>query len=333
MLTVDDSAFPHTKSLTSQITFLCNYGLLAPSVHNIQPWEFHPKANQLVIRLSAQRWLREGDATGRQSWISIGTCIANIEIAAAHFGYSVRLERGVFGRHDHPDDIALTFSKETRKPTDSSRFDAIRLRFSDRSLFDGKPIEPNNLRYIAASSIDSATVYISTNRAVINKAAELTGRGIAAAFSNPAFRRELADLIAPHERTSHGFTPKALGLNPLRGALEPHLVRYGLHRKAQAQLEKRRIASCSALIAVATTGDTPLHWIDAGRAYERAILAATARGLRNATTAAVVEAFDFHLDLEKLLGTSKRLQVLGRLGYSNAPIHHSPRLPLSTVLY
>lgn len=332
MTTVPELAFPHAQPLASQIRFLCSYGILAPSVHNIQPWEFHPEDNRLIIRLSRQRALREGDATGRQTWISIGACIANIEVAAAHFGLKTRLERIEFGRHDHPDSITLTFSKGS-KPTDEARFEAISARFSDRSLYDSRPIKPGSLNAIARSGSDSATVSTSTDPAVIDRVAELTGKGIAAAFSNPAFRRELASLIAPHERTAHGFTPKALGLKPLRGRLEPHLVRYGLNAKAQATLECDRMASASALIAVATTGDTPLHWIDAGRAYERALLTATALGLRSTTTAAVVEAFDFHLDIEQLLGTGKRLQVVGRLGYSQAPAHHAPRLPLSAVLH
>lgn len=80
-------------------------------------------------------------------------------------------------------------------------------------------------------------------------------------------------------------------------------------------------------------GDTPPYWLEAGRAYERAILQATAEGLHNATFAAVVEAGTFHEDIEQAVGVTWRLQTMARLGYpGRQKPRHSPRLPVEALL-
>lgn len=40
--------FPSSGTIEEQIRFLLNYGVLAPSIHNTQPWIFEIKNNELT---------------------------------------------------------------------------------------------------------------------------------------------------------------------------------------------------------------------------------------------------------------------------------------------
>lgn len=90
--------------------------------------------------------------------------------------------------------------------------------------------------------------------------------------------------------------------------------------------------SAGALIFTLTGGDTRKDWVLAGRAYQRAGLMATQLGLSQATSAAVVEATDFHTDIETNLGTTKRIQTLMRVGYGSRKSTTSPRIPTKQLV-
>jgi hypothetical protein len=67
--------------------------LLAPSVHNTQPWTFVVHDRSLEIHADAGRQLTVLDPRGRQLAISCGCALFNAQVAVAAAGYEAVVER------------------------------------------------------------------------------------------------------------------------------------------------------------------------------------------------------------------------------------------------
>src|SRR5689334_4164473 len=83
---INEKDYLAATSDNDKIRFLLRYAQLAPSTHNIQPWLFKVAAPVLKIYFNPKLTLPEGDALGRDLYISIGCCIENLVTAATYFG-------------------------------------------------------------------------------------------------------------------------------------------------------------------------------------------------------------------------------------------------------
>lgn len=321
---IEGKDFPYAGAWEEKVRFCCNYGILAPSVHNVQPWEFVFRGRTLTVSPSRQRKLQHGDPTGRQTWLSLGACVENIILAANHFGLAAKIEVLNQGR------IFLAFSKG--KPIGHDLFHEIPNRRTNRHNFEPRKPKGNVLGALAGTA-GSAAARVVTDPILIGEIAQMTRSALGMAFANPSFRRELSELITPGLSSKRvGIPGHSLAIGRLRaGLLEPHIVRFGLNSKQQADKDAQLIESAAALVLVFSKGDLPKYWVDAGRLYQHKALAASAAGLSQSTTAAVVEAADFHSEIEKKLGLRQRLQAVLRVGLSDVRPRHSARLSVKEV--
>lgn len=304
---------------------LCHYGAFAPSVHNIQPWQFTLTEDTLIVEPSSKRILNAGDPVGRQTWISIGACVESIVVAGENLGLStdVRLSKDKATLHFKHQDINPLIELQT-----------IKERFTDRSHYTGEKLNKNVLSEISKCWQHSeAAVIVTDDPQIIETVSKLISQGISMALNSPHFREELAGLInGPREKRKIGIPVASLRLKGFHAVTEVSRVRKGLGIKKQALSERKAWSSASAIVFTLSKGDSQKDWFMAGRAYQRAGLTATRLGLRQATSAAIVEALDFHEDVEKLLGTRQRLQTVMRIGKSAQVPVYSPRLSNEDLL-
>src|SRR4051812_15735370 len=78
--------------------------LLAPSVHNTQPWRVELHDDRLDLRADRSRQLTTVDPLGRELVISTGSALMNARIGLAAAGWDARCDR--FPRSDDPDLLA-----------------------------------------------------------------------------------------------------------------------------------------------------------------------------------------------------------------------------------
>lgn len=320
---INPDDFPKSGSAADKLVFLCRFGLLAPSVHNTQPWSFvvePPETIRIIINQKSK--LEHGDATGRQLWISLGCCIETISRVAYAYGYEVS---------DHIDYVqqvtTLTVRHNPRLKTNLTLTKAILERRSNRNIYLKKAIPSRHLRTLRAIATPKETrVIITTDQKVIQLVADLTKRGIGIALSIPAFKKELSHLIKTNWHDGPiGMPGEVLLYKGLDAATASAKFRWLQVADGEANKEYKRAVSAAALALVFTKGDTAKYWTAAGRAYQSIGFEATQIGLDQATMASAVEAPDFHKDIEAALGTSYRLQTIMRLGYSPHLVPHSPR--------
>lgn len=326
--TLQASDFPDTGSLSAQIKHIAAYGVLAPSLHNVQPWQFHHNGDSLHVILDRNRILHHSDPTLRETWISLGCAVEAINIAAKAFGFKPKIQTLTL-----PDTAAIIkFAKRESSVIDAATLGSITNRFSDRSHYGGGDISEDQRSAIEASwHSQTAFVKVTTDRSAIQEIASYTSRAMGMAMQSEKFKSELSHLIRPSWTKAHdgmpGFTLKQ---SRLKAMIEPVAIKLGSPER-QAQAERKAIESSSGLILVSALGDTPKFWVESGRAYYSANLTAVRHGLACATNAAVVEAMDYHEDIEKSLDLKGRLQTVMRIGYSSASIKHSPRRPVEEV--
>lgn len=324
------SDFPANGDLAEQIRFVCRYGLMAPSVHNLQPWQLKLDQDVLTVVIDPQRRLHEGDGTGREVWLSLGALTENLWQAATACGMKPRLNTAC-----RDAEVAQIHFQPSQAIINASTLDAIGRRGSLRVPYQPQPLEPKVHHSLTTVLPETGCeIRIITDPAVIELIASLSARGLGMALSLPAFKRELSELMRPNwTKASDGLPGSVLGYGLIASVLRPLEFRYLDVANREAGQERRLIASSSAVALVFADGDSPEFWLPAGRTYQRVALAATRLRLAQSTSAAAVEAPDFHSAIEAACGTSRRLQTILRLGYSEVVLPTSPRRSLTDVLH
>jgi len=315
--------------LSENISNILSIARLAPSVHNSQPWNVEVNGELIRIGIEPRRALVHGDPTGRQTYISLGIFAESCVVAANSLG-------GIVKRVESYDDglISVLFGSRPGKLNKHGEdVKALKERFSDRSVHKKMGVAKRDVLTIEkAWANKTVAIKFSSDLNVIERCAELTRDGLLLALTNAEFRQELVDYLVPSAESPTGIPINTLQSGKLSSLLVKRLLASGLSRKHEAQVEYKRWLSASGLVFILAEGDSRKYWIESGRAYLRASLAIEKAGLAQATSAAIVEASDFHEDIEKLLGTSKRIECLIRVGKSNAKRQLSGRLSPDELL-
>jgi len=320
------------QELAPYIRELLEYARLAPSVHNAQPWRFIVKGDTVSLAVAPERMLDSGDPTSRESWISFGICLEAMLQAARGLGMKaeiVEIQGASFN------DIIATI-KVTPNTLESQPgiLSALKKRQTYRERMEPAKIPLELIRNCeqAVKDLDGVSVFFMQDEPAIRKVGEYTFKAMSLALSSPDFRHELYHFVhynwSPSRTGMHGYTQGEGTLGSLFGKLS---IKLGLGLSTKARHDQQRINDASALIFIGTNGDVPGFWLRAGQAYMRIALEVAKSGLAQGTLAAPIEAASFHEDIEKMLGTSTRLQTMLRIGKAAHAVRSSPRLEVDEL--
>lgn len=284
-----------------------------------------------MIKLHNNGALKNGDPTKRQSWISIGCFTENIMQAASAFGLAAKIT----GENYDKGVIVLQFNKTSISKLSEQALTNMEKRVSNRSLFTTAELVANQVATLKtlAKDLPETSLVICTDTPTLKLAAELTEQAIGLALSMPQFKTELSRVFrsnTSNEKT--GIPGYALNLGLFRSSIHSWRFKHLNIASSEAKLEGSRMRASAGLLFVLTDGDIAKHWFRAGRLYERAVLQLTEYGLSHSTMAAVVEAPDFHQEIEKAIKSKGRLQAIVRYGKSNKQPKASPRLSVDEIL-
>lgn len=272
--------------------------------------------------------LKDGDPTGRESIISLGIFCESIIICSQAKG--LRVDSVTF----HDDKAEILYKTKLQDSTDINLVSLLKQRCSDRSIYQPTSISQELISQLQDTAVKTNVhVQVKTELSFIQTIAQLTSQGIRLALSSPSFRNELVACLVPvWSRKKRGISIASLFIPGWLSLIEPFLLRRGIGLDAEARLEKNRWLSASAVICITTDGDMPQYWFSAGRTYLRLSLCIEKAGLAQATSAALVEASNFHEDIESLLNTKQRLQCVLRIGKGSRKKRFSPRINTDEIL-
>ncbi|WP_416981892.1 Acg family FMN-binding oxidoreductase [Streptomyces sp. T028] len=316
---------PDTATLES----LLEVAVMAPSIHNTQPWSFRmDSAGQaLEIHSAPRRTLPLTDPMHRAQYLSVGAALFNLRLAAVHRGWrpEVRLLPDP-GRPGLLAAVRLTgpLTRDDR-PADDGLYEAVARRHTSRMPFTGRPVpEPIVAEMRAAAHAAGARLHVpgivGTRRML-----GLFAEGEARNNADPGRVAETRSwLTAPGTDASYGVPTTALGPPDAAGRMPMRDFTGGLAALSRPALWFERHIQVALLW---TDRDRREDWLRAGQALQYVLLTATARGLR---TSLLHQAMEWP-DLRSATGLPRykrcHAQVLIRFGYGPDG-DRTPRAPL-----
>jgi hypothetical protein len=331
---IKEKDFPLNGKIEGKILFILRYGILAPSTHNIQPWKFKIKDNTLKILPDFQRYsLPQSDATNRGLFMSVGTCITNIIVAAAHFGFSVKTtylfnpSKSFF--------VLLTFVNKKTNSVFDTLFPFIVHRYSDKLIYDSRKISNKIINELSSLSLGSANVKLIDDIKIKEEIADIHGNALFSIMSRKAFRYELAKWLRPNDtKDFDGMPGFVMGAPLIASKLMPKLFPYAQFMvKKLAGKDKFLLHTSPVVGIIISDRDGPAAWVDGGRVYELLALTAATYHIVLAPMAAMIEDIPSNKKLRQTYGIKKGyLQLFFRLGYSKNRSYHTPRRDVASFL-
>lgn len=343
--------------------WILSYAILAPHAHNLQSWVVDLNTpNEIVLRCDLKRLLPQTDPLSRQIMMSHGTFLEMLDLAAKERGLRADISlfpEGVFG----PQKLDTRAVARIRLTPDATvqkdpLFAQMLLRHTNRNAYDiSRPVPPGAWEAMAQAarlSVDSApnapvlrVGFVGTDQADAisahrNIAAEAwrieltTPRTIMESFD---VLRVGADEIAQHRDGISLLEPKVVLLNRL-GMFDRSTAPAPDAFATTSQIKKFgvNLESTPGFLWMVTDGNDRITQVNAGRAYARVQLAATAQGLAMQPLSQALQEYPEqqkpYADIHALTGATlpvQTVQMWARVGYAEA-VTAAPRRALQDFI-
>jgi hypothetical protein len=335
--------------------WILSWAILAPHSHNLQSWLVDLRVpGEILLRCDLGRLLPETDPTSRQIMMSHGTFLELLDIAARERGQRAEISlfpEGTFG----PEKLDARPVARIRLTPDATvakdpLFAQIPKRHTNRSLYDpqrpvpaeswaamAEAVRPNPLRL---GFVDAAQpALLQQHRAIASAAWRIevvTPRTIMESYK---VLRVGADEIAKHRDGLSLMDPKVVWLNRL-GLFDRSRAPGPDDYASTSQIEDfdKKLASTPGFLWMVTQGNDRATQVDAGRAYARVQLAATAQGVVMQPLQQALQEYPEqagpYADIRRLCDApapAQTVQMWARVGHA-ADVQPAPRRGLAAHL-
>ncbi len=316
---------------TPEVTDLVRYATLAANGHNTQPWKVALGNDALDILPDFSRRTAAVDPDDHHLFASLGCAAENLSIAARARGLSgeAGFEPAGDGR------VRIDLTKSDRQETEL--FAAIPARQCSRVAYDRKKVPADVLARLGAAAQHHAvdTIFISDDKGTEDLLA-LVLEGNSRQMDDPAFVAELKDWLRFNPETvmasRDGLYSASSGNPVLPSWLGSIMFDIAFTKQSENDKYAEQIRSSSGLVVFVAQSNDPRGWVQAGQAYQRFALQATADGLKNAFLNQAVEVPEVRKDLQSHLGLGdRRPNLVVRFGYGPA-MPRSLRRPVKDVM-
>ncbi|MFE3094333.1 Acg family FMN-binding oxidoreductase, partial [Streptomyces sp. NPDC059248] len=177
------------------ITSLVEDAVLAPSMHNAQPWLFHydPESRTFRIRVDPARELPSADPERRALHISCAAAVLNLRVAAAHAGWQPVTR--LLPDPDDPDllaEVALVARRPESYDELTELYPALHRRHTSRAPFDAERVEASLLDVLGRAALLEGARLAFPDAFHRRTILELSGEALAREQEDPAHRAEIA---------------------------------------------------------------------------------------------------------------------------------------------
>jgi len=331
--------------------------ILAANPHNTQPWLFRLADSSIDVFADRARNLGTFDPFRREMHLGVGAAIENLVLASRAFGFAAEVKPVDGALALSLDDTPALAAQIAFAPTAALRdalFDAIPTRQTNRGAYRAdQSIGWETLRRlveVAANNavrvvlIDDAHARVELGAIIVEATERITGDPQMSSDSARWFRTGRRDVDTHRD----GVTADTSGISwPMTAVskLLPDLDAKSADRYWLAMTRDTHVATASVLGVILVRNRLDMRGaIDAGRAWQRLHLAATAEGLAAQPLNQPVEWIDraamlgeadhFKTEIVKLASASPEWEptFVFRLGFPEREAGHSPRRPLEDVL-
>ncbi|WP_245666775.1 Acg family FMN-binding oxidoreductase [Actinomadura latina] len=335
----DTSAKPFGTGRTDLAArFVARAAILAPSLHNTQPWRFVERPDGLELWADPARRLPIADPGGREMLISCGAALFNARLAVRRLGFTPQVR--LLPNPAYPDLLArVTWGTRTApRPYEDLLYRTIPRRHTHRGRFLATPLPPMLPTVLTGiARYEGAGLRVVKDEAQCRHLAEHVQAAEAAQHCDPRILGELLAWTAPPDSgrvdgLAMGSSPaQADGLEFPSRDLAAGAPWEDERDAGDRELDRRAAPAAVGTVAVLTTReDRRVDWLLAGQALQHVLL--------HAATLDVSAAFHTQpLELPHLRAAVRRDLVCGhpqmvlRLGHVARRLH-SRRRPVADVL-
>lgn len=324
--------FPVLGTRDEQLRYIARYAALAPSTHNTQPWVFAVANDVLEIFANRARSLPVCDPCDRELTISCGAAVQFAWLAGRSYGCEVDVD--LLPDDRNPDLIARIRLTAIRLPSwaETRRFRAIPDRHTNRNAF--KPLTRTKLKTLEGlprlAQAHGARFELIADGAAIGKVAELVARADRIQMADSSRRRELARWVRP-QACGDGMSVSSFGLRDSWSRPIAALLRRLNAGRATARRHEMLIRSSPWVGLLASAEDTPVSWLNTGRALADILLELTSNGLVAAFANQPIEVATLRAELARLFGETGLPQMLVRIGMAD-PVEPAGRRDIEELL-
>lgn len=295
---------------------------LAASSHNTQPWKFRIRQDSITILPDFSRRCPAVDPDDSHLFKSLGCAAENLVHAAAAQGFSADV------RFDPSEDGVIVLLNRDASAHATDLYRAIAKRQCVKTAYDGTPLGVPDLEMLekAGEGRNVRTIML-LSAAQKDGVIDYVTRGNVAQLTDRTFRDELVSWIRfnPGEalRTGDGLSGRASGQPALPTWLAKRIIGLVLTPKGQAETDAKNIISSVGVVVFVSNRDDKAAWVEAGRAYERFALQATALNVRTAFINQPIEVRPLRPQFESWLNLDgEHALLMARFG-------HGPMAPFS----
>lgn len=301
--------------------------ILAPSLHNSQPWRFRLAGDRIDVLADTDRSPPIADADGWATRIACGAATYNLQLAFAAHGHPLRPQwLPVIGDRRL---LASLRPAEPRPPTPLQQrlFRAIPHRHSNRRPFRPELVPPDvRMALLDAAREELAWLELVVGRIPVAAVAEIAHAANRVLHRDDAYVAELAAWSRRPQTAVDGVPAGAGGLAAEPQDLLPQRPFGDLIRVPGKDYEP------DPLVAIlGTLGDTTIDHLQAGYALQRILLTITDRGLTSSMLSQPIEVPAAREQLRLALGRYGTPQMMLRIGYGEAGVS-TPRRPVADVV-
>jgi len=313
---------------------ILSWAVLAPSALNLQPWWVDLGGEPLLVHADRRRLLPATDPDARQTFMSTGTFIEFMALAAKAAGHRPEVTlfpRGIPPAPEDLDEYPLARIDLVRDPAvqRDPLFDAFPLRRTNRFAYDGPPLTAKEEHALREAAVEGTAIRIVTDPAAVNAVAALAAEGLRREDESFTMYAESIGMVRfgtdELERRRDGMDLNSLGFRGLDLFLmrmfrsRNDLFTEGF-RERHLALARGAVFSARAFGVVTTPASSRAGDVDAGRAFARVHLTATSLGLALQPFAQVFRFADLAERLAGVMNTGNvRGRLLFRLGRASAP--------------
>lgn len=315
---------PATEELVRMAT-------LAANGHNTQPWKFRLDAAKITILPDFTRRTEVVDPDDHHLFVSLGCAAENLMIAARAIGRSTDLSI------ESGPETKLDIAFENGPVDETPLYQAIPLRQSTRSEYDGQPVSASDINLLkSAAQEEGVSVLIFTEASDREAVLEFVVEGNSAQMDDPAFVAELRQWIrfTPDQAlaTPDGLFSATSGNPVVPSWLAERMFGMFFEKDSENDKYRNHIRSSSGIAVFVGDKEDPEHWIKVGRSFQRFALQSTALGIRNAHINQPIEVPTLMPEFANWLGMSgMRPDLIVRFGRAPA-LPMSLRRPVSDVI-
>ena len=322
-----------------RIRFALQAAILAPSIHNTQPWRFRIQDGSdpyVDLLMDPERELPALDPTHRQLVISCGAALTALEVGLLGCGLAPHVELLRTGEQSCVARIRVT-ELEVADEGARKTWPLLTRRRSYRGGVSHRLITPFLENQLVEAAAPSALLHFVPEHQWRDLERLITDASLAQA-ETPALGEEVRSWTRGSERTHDGIPPANWQRTSEQSAMAPMVQRdFAQGRVVPGERPVAGVEGNPRLAVLLTPQDAPADWIGAGMALTRVALSAESAGLALGYLNQPTEVSGLRTELARLLALDfagfEVPQLVLRLGYAAQGLPPaSPRRPVRDVL-